>query len=479
MTIGAELFALDATAQAELVRRQEVSALELVDGAIASIERLDGRLNAVIHRRFEQARAEALAPRAGAFAGLPFLVKDLIAHSQGDAFHEGIRGVAGQAYRARADSALIRRFRQAGLICVGRTNTPELGLVPTTEPALYGPTRNPWDLARSPGGSSGGSAAAVAARMVPLAHGNDGGGSIRVPASCCGLVGLKPTRGRVSLAPDFGDLAGGIVHEHVLTRSVRDTAALLDCVAGPEPGEPYFAPAPPRAFADEVGHDPGRLRIGVMTSAPGGFTDVHEECRAAVADTGRLLAGCGHEVEDAHPLVMDEAGFAHHFGVLFQAFAHFALGWWQRETGHALGREDVEPLTWFLVEAAARIPAADYLASLEWLHAYSRRVAAWWAGGFDLLLTPTLPHLPLPLGSYPAAEPRRAAVAAIKTVTFTAPFNVTGQPAISLPLHWTAEGLPVGVQLVAAYGREDLLIRIASQIEIARPWTRHRPPVCA
>jgi amidase len=479
MGIGADLAELDATAQADLVRRREVSALELVDAAIAAIERLDGRLNAVIYQRFERARAEAMAPKAGAFASVPFLVKDMVAHSQGDPFHEGIRGVATQEYRARADTALIRRFREAGLICVGRTNTAELGLVPTTEPTLYGPTRNPWDVTRSPGGSSGGSAAAVASRMVPVAHGNDGGGSIRVPAACCALVGLKPTRGRVSLAPDFGDLAGGIVHEHVLTRSVRDTAALLDCVAGPEPGEPYSAPAPARAFAHEVGRDPGRLRVGVMTAAPGGFTDVHEACRAAVMDAGRLLTDCGHEVDDAYPLAMDEVGFAHHFGVLFQAFAHFALGWWQRETGHPLGREDVEPLTWALVETATRIVAADYLASLEWLHAYSRRMATWWASGFDLLATPTLPHLPLPLGSYPADEPRRAAVAAMKTVTFTAPFNVTGQPAISLPLHWTGDGLPVGVQLVAAYGREDVLLRIASQIEVARPWAGRRPSVCA
>jgi amidase len=315
--------------------------------------------------------------------------------------------------------------------------------------------------------------------MVPVAHGNDGGGSIRVPASCCALVGLKPTRGRVSLGPDFGDLAGGIVHEHVLTHSVRDTAALLDCVAGPEPGEPYSAPTPARAFADEVGSDPGCLRVGVMMAAPGGFTDVHEECRAAVIEAGRLLADCGHEVGDAYPRAMDEEGFAHHFGVLFQVFAHFALGWWRRETGRPLGRDDVEPLTWTLVEAATRIVAADYLASLEWLQAYSRRMAAWWASGFDLLLTPTLPHPPPPLGSYRTDDPRQAAMAAIKTVTFTAPFNVTGQPAISLPLHWTAEGLPIGVQLVAAHGREDVLVRIAAQIEVARPWTGRRPSICA
>ena len=223
--------------------------------------------------------------------------------------------------------------------------------------------------------------------MVPVAHGNDGGGSIRVPASCCALVGLKPTRGRVSLGPDFGDLAGGIVHEHVLTHSVRDTAALLDCVAGPEPGEPYSAPTPARAFADEVGSDPGCLRVGVMMAAPGGFTDVHEECRAAVIEAGRLLADCGHEVGDAYPRAMDEEGFAHHFGVLFQVFAHFALGWWRRETGRPLGRDDVEPLTWTLVEAATRI--------------------------------------------------------------------------------------------VAAHGREDVLVRIAAQIEVARPWTGRRPSICA
>lgn len=470
---------LDATAQADLVRRGEVSARELVDVAIANVERLNGTLNAVIHERFEKARAETMTPNDGPFAGVPFLVKDLIAHSDGDPFHEGIRGVARQGYRARADTALIRRFREAGLICIGRTNTPELGLVPTTEPALYGPTKNPWDLTRSPGGSSGGSAAAVASRMVAVAHGNDGGGSLRIPASCCALVGLKPTRGRVSLAPEFGELLGGLAQEHVLTRSIRDTAVLLDCLAGPEPGDPYFAPLPTRAFAEEVGRNPGPLHIGFMTVAPGGFADVREDCRAAVTDAGRLLADCGHEVEDARPDAMDDGGFGHHFGVLFQVFAHFALGWWQRETGKQLGRDDVEPLTWSLVERASRTAAADYLASLEWLQAYTRRVAAWWARGFDLLLTPTLPQPPLPLGSYPEDDLRRAAITAMKVVTFTAPFNVTGQPAISLPLHWTAEGLPIGVQLVAAYGREDVLIRVASQLEDARPWADRRPPICA
>ena len=470
---------LDATAQAELVRRGEASRFELVDSAIQRIERLNPRLNAVIHERFEKARAEAVSPElpAGPFRGVPYLLKDLLAQSAGDPFHDGIRGISNLGHVASIDSEIVTRFQAAGFICLGRTNTPELGLVPTTEPALRGPARNPWDETRSPGGSSGGSAAAVASGMVAIAHGNDAGGSIRIPASACGIVGLKPTRGRTSLAPEFGELGAGSVHQLALTRSVRDTAAMLDVLGEPAPGDPYFAPPPQRPYLQEVGADPGRLRAGFMTAGPGGFVKPHADCVEAVRQACDLLASLGHEVSESYPTALDDGAFAHHFGVGFQAFTAHAFDWWQRETGHTLGEADVEPLTWFVYTAGRGLSAAGYLRSVEWMHAYSRRVAAWWRD-HDVLVTPVLPEPPQVLGGY-GGDPARAAVHAVKTVTFTAPFNVTGQPAISLPLHWNQEGLPIGVQLVAAYGREDLLIRLASQLSQARPWMERRPPIAA
>src|SRR5881409_3063501 len=276
-----ELALLDATAQAELVRQRHVSPRELVDAAIARIERLNPKLNAVIIQRFEKARAEAAAPDlpAGPFRGVPFLLKDLVCHSAGDPYHAGMRLLRELEWVERYDTYLAARFRAAGFVFLGRTNVPELGPAPTTEPVAYGPTRNPWDTSRSPGGSSGGSAAAVAAGLVPVAHANDGGGSIRIPSSECGLVGLKPSRGRTSLGPDVGEGWGGLSVEHVVARSVRDTAAVLDAVAGYLPGDPYTAPPPARPFRDEVGAAPGKLRVGLLVKAPAGQTEVHPSAR--------------------------------------------------------------------------------------------------------------------------------------------------------------------------------------------------------
>src|SRR5438128_4591274 len=303
-----EVALLEATAQAELVRQRHVSPRELVDAAIARIERVNPQLNAVIIQRFEKARAEAAAPDLpdGPFRGVPFLLKDLICHSAGDPYHAGMRLLRELEWVERYDTYLAARFRAAGFVFLGRTNVPELGPAPTTEPVAYGPTRNPWDTARSSGGSSGGAAAAVAAGLVPAAHANDGGGSIRIPASECGLVGLKPTRGRTSLGPDAGESWAGAVAEHVVTRSVRDTAALLDAVAGPMPGDPYFAPPPARPFAAEVGRDPGRLRIGVLARVPGDAFGLHPDCAAAARDTARLLESLGHVVEESHPAALDD-----------------------------------------------------------------------------------------------------------------------------------------------------------------------------
>jgi amidase len=479
----AELSTLDATAQAELVRRREVTPLQLVDAAIARIEALNPQLNAVIIPLFERARAAAareLPP--GAFRGVPFLLKDLDVFSAGDPFHAGMRCLRDRRWVAPHDSYLVEKFRAAGFVIVGKTNTPELGLNVTTEPEAYGPSRNPWNPAHSTGGSSGGSAAAVAAGMVSAAHASDGGGSIRIPASECGLVGLKPSRGRVSLGPEHGEYWHGLVISHAVTRSVRDTAAILDAVAGPMPGDPYTAPPPVRPFTDEVGVPPGRLRIGLLTHVPSGASTLHPDCVTAARETGQLLASLGHRVDEAYPAALGEQdAMATHFVTLISSWVAAALDAFAEQTKRAIGPDDVEPITWVFAQMGRAVSAPRYIATIDALHAYSRRMASWWASGFDLLLTPTLGEPPPAIGALvpPRNDPMAGMAKSLGLIPFTPPFNVTGQPAISLPLHWNAEGLPIGVQLVAAYGREDLLIRVAAQLEEARPWVGRRPAVHA
>ncbi len=463
----------DAVAQAELVRGGGASPPELVQAAIDRIEDVDGAVNAVVHRRFDAARREAQGPLpAGPFRGVPLLVKDAVCHTAGDPYHVGMRLLAERGWVEPDDTELAARFRRAGFVIVGRTNTPELATAYTTEPLLYGPTRNPWDLSCSAGGSSGGSAAAVAAGMVPVAHGNDMGGSIRVPAACCGVVGLKPTRARTSLGPDFGEYWAMLTHEGVLTRSVRDTAAVLDAVAGPAPGDPYTAPPPDRPYRASVEADPPRLRVGFRTTVPVEGAEAHPECVRAVRLTARLLEQCGHRVEEAAPDALDDPGVGEHFAAVFAASVARDLDRWGARLGVRIGPDDVEPRNWMLAEHGRAVSGVALLAAIEHLQAHGRRLAGWWSGGFDLLVTPTLPIVPPPLGRLPA-QPDLAAVADLGQ--FTAPFNVTGQPAVSLPLHATDAGLPVGVQLVAAYGREDLLLAVAAQLERAAPWSAHRP----
>src|SRR5262245_40694234 len=479
-----DLALLDATAQAALVRDREVSPRELVDAAIARIEKVNPRLNAVIIPLFEKARASAASRDLpeGPFRGVPFLLKDLVCHSAGDPYHAGMRLLRDLRWVERDDTYLAARFRAAGFVFLGKTNTPELGPVPTTEPIAYGPTRNPWDRTRSPGGSSGGSAAAVATGMVPVAHANDGGGSIRIPASECGLVGLKPSRGRTSLGPDVGESWGGMTVEHVVARSVRDTAAVLDAVAGYVPGDPYTAPPPSRPWRDEVGAAPGRLRVGLTVRAPAGQFPIDAECATAAREAARLLESLGHRVEESYPAALDDPDAG-------RAPVHVVTAWtardlddWSERTGRRIGPADVEPMIWGIAEMGRAVSAVEYIRAVEHMHAYTRRMAAWWAAdGFDLLLTPTMIELPPPLGSFDATpgDPLHGFSRSAAFVAFTLPFNVTGQPAISLPLHWSANGLPVGVQLVAAYGREDVLVRVAAQLEAARPWRDRRPPIHA
>ncbi|MGQ0432585.1 MAG: amidase [Microthrixaceae bacterium] len=477
-----ELSNLDATAQAALVASGQVSPGELIEAAVERIERVNPHLNAVITPLFDSARAQAAAELPpGPFRGVPFLLKDLSCHSAGDPFHEGMAFLKERGWTEAEDTALAKRFRAAGLVVVGKTNTPELGILPTTEPAAYGATRNPWDPSRSTGGSSGGSAAAVAAGLVPIAHANDGGGSIRIPASECGLVGLKPTRGRVSSGPEFGDVMGGLTCEHVVTRSVRDTAAILDATHGMEPGDPFTAPTPARPYLDEVGADPGSLRIGLMVAAPLGQVTVHADCVEAAEAAGRLLEGLGHLVEVSHPKALDDPDFAGHFITNWAAGAAWNLDYWSRRTGVEITADDVEPLTWALADVGRASTAAQWLSAREWLQVNSRELASWWTDGFDLLLTPTIAEPPPPLGTFdsPVDNPLHGLFRAAEVVPFTPPFNVSGQPAISLTLHWNADGLPIGVQLVAPFGREDVLLRVAAQLEVAHPWAGRRPAVHA
>jgi len=476
-----ELAALDATATAELVRRKEVTPLELVDAAIARIEATNPILNAVITPLFEKARAAAAAELPdGPFRGVPFLLKDLDAPASGDPFHCGMGFLKRAGYAAEQSSYLVEKFLRAGLVTLGKTNTPELGLNVTTEPVAYGPSRNPWNPEHSTGGSSGGSAAAVAAGMVPVAHASDGGGSIRIPASECGLVGLKPSRGRVSLGPEYGEYWHGLVTSHVVSRSVRDSAALLDAVAGRMPGDPYTAPPPRRPFADEVGADPGRLRIGLMAASPRGAPAIDTACAAAVEATGTLLESLGHRVSLAHPEALDEhVRLREGFSVILACWTAKALAQWGRVVGRPVREADVEPGTWEFARQGETIPATQYLAAVEDLHAWTRRVAAWWADGFDLLVTPTIAAPPPRIGELAAGAGDDVTEKIFALIPFTAQFNVTGQPAVSLPLAWSGDGLPIGVQFVADADREDVLIRIAAQLEKVQPWAAQRPPVFA
>jgi amidase len=471
---------LDATAMAELVRRGDASPVELVEAAIARIEARDGTVNAVIHRRFERALAEAASPTLpdGPFRGVPFALKDLWPGSEGDPFHLGVKALRDVDHRAVIDTNLVTRYRGAGLVIVGRTNTPELGLVATTEPLAHGPSRNPFDPSRGTGGSSGGAAAAVAAGMVPVANASDGGGSIRIPAAMCGLVGLKPSRGRISMGPVQDEW--GVSVQHVVSRTVRDSAALLDVSAGPFPGDGVIAPAPHLPYAESSVLPTESLRVGLLASAPEG--DTHPRCRAAAEAAGRLLADLGHRVDEAHPAVLDDARrLGEVFGVTWSvgaATSLLTLGDW---IGRPLTADDVEPSTWALAELGRSYSGVDLLRAQNAMAAVRREAAAWWADGWDLLLTPTTAAPAPPIGHVTSSpdDPTRPFLRSIPYSVFTSVWNVTGQPAISLPAGTDDGGVPLGVQLVGAYGREDLLLQVATQLEAELRWDRRLPAVPA
>ena len=475
-----ELAFLSASEQAELVRNKEISPVELVDDAINRIEKLDGELNAVILERFDKARSEAEGELPdGPFRGVPAVLKDLDGASAGDPHHCGMKYLKALNWTEDQDSYSVASLRATGCVFVGKSNCPELGLVPTTEPESYGPTHNPWDTTRSPGGSSGGTAAAVASGMVPIGSAGDGGGSIRIPASECGLVGLKPTRGRVSLGPDHGELWNGLVVRGTLTRTVLDTAIAMDAMGRYWPGDPYYAPPFERPLAEEVGRDPGNLRIGLATAAPAGMAETHPDCIAAAQDAAKLLGSLGHSVEESAPSALYEQDVTEWVMNLIGANLSQELDYWERKTGERIDPNDLEMGTRVFAEMGTGILARDYINAVESVHRLARKTAQWWADGFDLLLTPTIPEPPPELGQFKATEenPLQAMLRSGTIVPFVAPFNLTGQPGISLPLYWNEAGLPIGVQLVAAYGKEDVLIRIAAQLEQARPWRDRRPPV--
>jgi amidase len=479
-----DLALLDATAQAELVRNGDVTPLELVDAAIERVEALNPQLNAVIHELFEEGREAARGQLPdGPFKGVPFLLKDLGAALAGQPLHLGMRVLKEADFRVPVDTVLGSRFRDAGLVTIGKTNLPELGILPTTEPDAYGPSRNPWNTDYSTGGSSGGSAAAVASGMVPFAHANDGGGSIRIPASNNGLVGLKPTRQRISEGPLVGDVMSGLTVELCVSRSVRDTATLLDAVHGPAPGDPYVAPAPARPYVEEL-TDEATMRIGLLEQPPVEGLDSHPDCVAAVSGAASLLESLGHEVLESAPL---DGAAAAALDLEDSFMTRWAAGQAQtlEQVGTLVGRrlsaDDVEPLTWALAEVGWERSSGRYLLDIGIHQFVSRQIAAWYETGFDLLLTPTMAEPPVPIGTHDDSgpDPLEAFHRAVPQGAFTALFNATGQPAISLPLHWTEDGLPVGVQLVAPFGREDLLIRAAAQLERAQPWADRRPPTFA
>jgi amidase len=471
-----ELALMDAAAQAEAVRCGELTPLELVEAAIERIERIDRELNAVAVKLYPEGRAGAEAAY-GPLRGVPFLLKDLGARQAGLPYFAGNRALRDAGYRAPVDTPVGARFREIGLVTLGKSNTPEFGLQSTTQPLAFGPTHNPWDLARSAGGSSGGACAAVAAGLVPAAHASDGGGSIRIPAAWCGIVGLKPSRGRIASDPR---LIRPTSVEFAVARSLRDTAILLDLLQGSLPGALFTLPPPRRPYLSEIGAPVEALRVGILAQAPG--VAVHPHCAAAVGSTGRLLASLGHAVEESGPSALfdEERAF---FGLVFGPIEYRAcLADLEEMLGRRVEREDVEPYLWELADLDSPPVSADqYLRAAELQQAWAARLAAWWAEGFDLLVTPTVPEPPVPLEELDAV--RLGPAALLDRIgghmAFTEPFNATGQPAISLPLHWTPDGLPVGVQLVAATGRDDLLLRVAAQLESARPWRDRLPPIHA
>jgi len=488
----------DAMGLAELVKKGDVTASELCEEAIRRIEQVNPKLNAVVTPMYDAGRS--VAARAlpdGPFAGVPFALKDLLASFAGAPMTSGSR-----AYRNFVpdhDSEMVRRFKKAGLVILGKTNTPELGLMGITEPEVFGPCRNPWHTDHTPGGSSGGSAAAVAAGMLPMAAGGDGGGSIRIPASYCRLFGLKPSRGRNPSGPDGGWFWQDAVQEHVLTRSVRDSAAALDATQGPDTGAPYVISPPSRPYLEEVGTPPGRLKIGFSVASPLG-TSVHPECVKAVEATARLLEDLGHQVEEKQTGV-DGQGVAKSY--LTMNFGEVAGDLQEMQTvlGRKVTTADVEQTTYTLGLLGRSLSAGAFVEAMRSWDRTARQMGVYFQE-YDLYMTPTTAQPPSRIGEMQPSPVEKTLITVINTLSlgrlltatgivdqlankslartpFTQLANVCGLPAMSVPLHWTPDGLPCGTHFMAPFGREDRLFQLAAQLEAARPWASKKPPVWA
>lgn len=483
---------LDALALGELIATGDLSPNDLFEATVQRMEQVNPKLNAVIHNFYDRAHESIMAlssrylgqeSKKMVFHGVPFLLKDLIAECRGAPLCEGSSAL--RNYVSREQSELVSRQERAGLILLGKTNTPEFGSLPTTEPAAFGSTVNPWNPGLSPGGSSGGSAAAVAAGIVPMAHASDAGGSIRVPASCCGVFGLKPTRGRNPLGPRFGDLAGGLICEHSVTRSVRDSAALLDVTSGPAPGDPYNAPPNRQKFLKTIEQEPGRLKIGVLESIPQGWheeTAIHQDCRSAVQNAARLCQDLGHRVEEIKAQELAFPGLYKRFGVIWCCHLVHVIKRWERILGREITEDQLEENNRVSYKAGLKRTGGDFLAAREDIQSFSRKMGEWYhKGGYDVILSPTICVPPVKLGEFHAVqdEPMRWARMSRTLLALTYVYNLTGQPAMSVPLFWNRETIPIGVQFAGRFGDENTLFGLAAQLEQARPWAVRIPPIHA
>ena len=477
MTVSVSDFArFDATDLAEQIRRKNISASEVLEASIAAIEVLNPRLNAVVCKLYAQARDQLAGsmPKAPLY-GVPFLAKDLFVEIAGTPLSEGSAFLRDR-HTSMEDSELVTRWREAGLVLVGKTNTPEFGMKPDCEPNIFGCSINPWAPERTTGGSSGGSAAAVAARLVPMAHANDAGGSIRIPASCCGLFGLKPTRARNPLGPLYGDAGSGIVSEHAITRSVRDSALLLDLTSRLNAGEPYYAPKPETTFVAATERDPRPLRVGLVIDG-GGETATDNDCIDACRKAAALLSDLGHFVEDAK-FTHDAVAYHRRCVHIFASIANWAVKDWARRLGKSISEAYFEPFTWFLYERGQKITSGDHLLIVQDMQRHTRDIVRFF-DRYDVMLTPTMMVPPPPLG-YLHADKTTISQAAQRMMSYTFYCfiaNGAGLPSASLPLHWNDEGLPIGVLVTGRYGSEELLFSLAAQLERATSWSANAPKI--
>jgi Asp-tRNA(Asn)/Glu-tRNA(Gln) amidotransferase A subunit family amidase len=463
----------DALGLAELVKSGETTAEALLEAAILRAEKRDGEIGSIVIRMFEEARATVAAGvPGGPFEGVPFLLKDLHLSYPGVRLTNGSKLFAD--YVPEVESELVARYRRAGLVIFGKTHSPEYGITTSSESQIFGQTKNPWSLEHTSGGSSGGASAAVAAGIVPLANASDGGGSIRIPASCCGLFGMKPTRGRTPLGPNAGEGWAGMSAVHAVGRSVRDSAALLDATCGGDLGAPYAGQPPARPYLEEVGQSPGKLRIAIQMKAWNGI-DPHPDCVAALRDAETLCRELGHEVEEA-PFDVDASVLAPATLTILSANTRAMMEERAQALGRALREDDVEPGTWRLSMLANKRSAIDYVSAVRLIHATGRALARH-LEPYDMVLSPTMAMPPHPLGLLSLSNPDTAAqgVAVLQTVGFTQIANVTGHPAMSVPLYWNDQGLPIGVQFMGRMDGEGMLFRLAAQLETARPWFDRRP----